>query len=55
MIYLKKDKFFEIFITVAIVAFCASALIALGWYSWWMVTNPDIPDWFKYRIMFGRR
>lgn len=52
---MKKDKFIEIFFAVAIVVLCVAALIALVYFSCWVVTNPNIPDWFKYGLIFGRR
>lgn len=52
---MKKDKFIEIFIIVAIVALCVTALIALGYFIYWVITNPNIPDWLKYGLMFGRK
>ncbi len=52
---MKKDKFIEIFITVVIIVLFVAALIALGCYRWWVITNPNIPDWLKYGIMFGRK
>ena len=52
---MRKDKFIEIFITVSIVVLFISALIAFGYYSWWIITNPNIPDWLKYGLMFGRK
>lgn len=52
---MKKDKFIEIFISVAIIVACMAALIAFGYFIYWVISNPNIPDWFKYRFMFGRR
>lgn len=52
---MKKDKFIEIFITIVIVVLCVSALIIFGYYSWWVITNPNIPEWLKYGFMFGRK
>ena len=52
---MKKDKFIEIFIIVAIVALCVTALMALGYFNYWVATNPNIPDWLKYGLMFSRK
>lgn len=52
---MKKDKFIEIIFIVAFVALCVFVLIGLGYYSWWVITNPNIPDWLKYGLMFGRK
>lgn len=52
---MKIVKFIEIFIIVAIVALCVAALIALVCFNYWVVTNPNIPDWLKFGLMFSRK
>lgn len=52
---MNKGKIIDIIIGAAIIVACIAALIAFGYFNYWVISNPNIPDWFKYGLLFGRK